>query len=126
MPTITTPRVFNIYIRQAKDMSLEWSYFDKKEPDYWNPVTESSPNLLLKRNDVVNWIAADGIDDIDIILPNTPKLFGPVQGNCGKCPTSIASSTMQGGLVEKYNIKVTIGGKSVIIDPKGSSDQPPD
>ena len=63
---MASPRNYNIYIREGQGNSLEWSYFDSTDDNYWNPLTNTSPNLLLKRQDTVNWIATGDIDDAEI------------------------------------------------------------
>lgn len=123
---MASPRTFNIYLRPGKGMTLDWSFFNSQEDDLWNPLTETSPNLLLKRNDEVNWIATDGIDSLDIIPPASPKVFGSVSGNNTKNPKSQIPNTMQGGGQDKYTIIAKVGSTTITVDPKNTGDQPPD
>ena len=123
---MASPRKFDIYLRPGKGKSdLEWSYFDSEDPDHWNPVTPTSPNLLLKEKDEVNWIATGEITDIEIDLPPNPKVFDEIKDNKGKKPKSKGKEKMVSKAVDKYHIKVTISGsRHVEVDPKGTGDYP--
>ena len=60
-------RIYEIYVHETADkQGLLWSYFPDADLDDWNPLTETSPDLLLKRQDRIYWYAKGDIKKLKI------------------------------------------------------------
>lgn len=104
------------------------SFSNSKEGIY-KPVEETTITCLVKRKDVINWYALDGIKKIKKIKRcGGAKCFkGEVQypSNDHACVT--VSENSMADDEEKYDIKFKAdNGYIVLVDPKTKVNNPPD
>jgi len=115
----------NVYLKYT-DGILD---FSNTEDGVYEPVSEQTVTGLVKRNDIVNWYAVEGIKKIKKIkrCSGAECFAGDIQYPSKKHACVGISATVDGDMVEKYDIKFEAeNGYIVLVDPTIKTKNPPD